>query len=109
MLFLTAASTTVVIILLKRLVMFAGRLRACLHCGCQLNTGAKACLLCGHTLKPRVAEHVVASVRSQRATDIELASRAKQPPVTRSRFNLPGSDLMVKVRFPAPAMPRAKG
>ena len=86
-LFLTAASATVLIILLKRLVMFAGRLRACLHCGCQLNTGAKSCLLCGHTLKPRVSEHIVASVRSSpavgsRASYSEPTTHARQRPVT---------------------------
>jgi hypothetical protein len=66
-LFLTAASVTVLIILFKRLVMFEGRLRACLDCGCQLNTGAKVCLICGSTLKPRVSEDSSTSMRSSPA------------------------------------------
>lgn len=86
-LFLTAASATVLIILLKRLVMFEGRLRACLDCGCQLNTGAKVCLMCGRTLKPRVSEDVVTSVRSSPAVGSrpdysKPTGRAQRPPVT---------------------------
>src|SRR5207253_11110962 len=84
-LFLTAAAGTLLIILLKRLVMFEGRLRACLDCGCQLNIGARACLICGRTLKPRVSEDVVTSVRSStvvgsRAAYNKPTGRAKQPP-----------------------------
>ena len=73
-LFLTAASVTVLIILFKRLVMFEGRLKACLDCGCQLNTGAKVCLICGHTLNPRVPEGAVASVRPSASVGLRVAS-----------------------------------
>jgi len=87
MLFLTAASATVLIILLKRLVMFAGRSRACMDWGCQLNNGAKVCLMCGRTLKPRVSEAVVTPVRSSPAVGSrpdysKPTGRAQQPPVT---------------------------
>ena len=85
--FLTAASATVLIILLKRLVMFEGRLKACLDCGCQLNTGAKVCLICGRTLKPHVSEDVVTSVRSSPAVGSRpdysnSMGRAQQPSMT---------------------------
>ena len=41
--------------LLSRVVIFAGRLAACIRCGCELNAGTQVCLTCGHSLHPRAS------------------------------------------------------
>jgi hypothetical protein len=53
LLFVTVACALVVMMLLSRIIIFSGRFMACLHCGCELNTGSAACFLCGNALNPR--------------------------------------------------------